>query len=181
MKSCTAALLYLLTADAARCQQGESPEHSSRGCLVVELLNPAGWSIPGLANATTKISSANVKEEGVPGDVTVDVLEPTNPDSSVTLVHCLPNQPGRLEVRSQPVRVKAIWRFKRNSRPFAYKVNVGLTGGNGVALGAAEVLLFYDPDGSGQFTVQRDFAGAQPLVVPAWVVGTQVPSRRDVR
>jgi hypothetical protein len=170
MKSCAlVVVLYLLTANVAGCQEA-SAEPRTKGCGFIELLNRDGWAIPGLANSTTKISGAKVKEEGLPSDVTVDVLEPSNPDSSVTDVLCFADQPARLEVRNQSVRVMELWRFKRNGRVFAYRVNAGLTAG-GVGLGSAEVLLFYDPDGSGKFTVQRGIAGARALFVPAWVVG----------
>jgi hypothetical protein len=167
-------LLSLLTANVTCCQE-EPPGLRTNGCGFIELLNRSGWAIPAVANATTKISGAKVKQEGLPDDVTVDVLEPRNPDGFITLVRCFPDQPGRLEVRNQPVRVKEIWRFKRNGRIFAYKVNAELTAENGVTLGSAEVLLFYDPDGSGQFKLQRDVAGAKPLFVPAWVVGARTP------
>src|SRR3977135_68841 len=75
-------------------------------CLVLELLNYAGWAIPGLDNAMTKVTDAKVKMEGIPEGVFVDILEPRNPDAVVTLVKCVNDQLGRLEVRNQPIRVK---------------------------------------------------------------------------
>jgi hypothetical protein len=146
-----------------------SRESSSPPC-VPELLNRAGWTIPGLDNASTKLAGVRLQLEGAPDDVFTDSLEPKDPTSEVVLVRCVPGQPGRFEVRNQRVRVKELLRFKRHGRVFAFRVNLWLEASNGEALGAAEVLLFYDPDGSGRFTVQRDVAGLRSfIVVPAWV------------
>ena len=84
-----------------------------RSCLVLELLNQVGWPIPGLDSAMTKVADARVKMDGVPEGVLVDILEPRNPDAVVTLVKCVNDQLGRLEVRNQPIRVKELLRFKR--------------------------------------------------------------------
>jgi hypothetical protein len=127
-----------------------------------------GWLVPGLDNASAKVADARVKMEGVPEDTRMDVLESRKPKGTVTLVSCSA-QPGRLEVRSQQIRVLELWRFKRNGRIFAYRVNAGLSAGD-VALGAAVELLFYDPDGSGQFTIQRYIDDRKPwLIIPSWV------------
>jgi hypothetical protein len=148
----------------------------ARSCLVLELLNQVGWAIPALDRAVPKVVDAKVKMPGIPEDVFVDILEPGNHDAVVTLVRCVSDQPGRVEVRNQPIRVKELLRFKKYGRVFAYRINAGLIGGNGVALGTAEVLLFYDPDGSGRFTIQRDVAGALiPIIVPAWVQELRAP------
>jgi hypothetical protein len=160
-----AAMMVILGALTIR--TGTAETHS---CLVLELLSQVGWVVPGLDGSSTKIADVRVKMAGVPEDVAVDVLTPGNADAAVTLVKCINDQAGRLEVRNQPIHVNELLRFKKAGRVFAYKINAGLTGGNGVALGAAEVLLFYDPDGSGRFTIQRDVAGAKfPVIVPAWV------------
>jgi hypothetical protein len=128
-----------------------------------------GWLVPGLNDASTKVLDARVKMEGVPDDTRMDVLESRKPKGTVTLVSCPANQLGRLEVRSQEIRVLELWRFKRNGRIFAYRVNAGLSAGD-IALGAAVELLFYDPDGSGQFTIQRYIDDRKPwLIIPNWV------------
>jgi hypothetical protein len=98
--------------------------------------------------------SVKVKQDGIPDDITIDILDPSKPEGEVLLVRCMPRQPGRLEIRNQPLRVREIWSLKRRDRTFGFKINAALTGRNGVVLAAAEVLLFYDPDGSGQLTVQ---------------------------
>jgi len=147
----------------------------NNGCSIQELFNARGWTVPGLADAKTKVSGAKVKQDGIASDITIDILEPTRAEGSITLVTCLPEHPGRVEVRTQPVTVTNIWALKRYGRTFAFRMNAGLSGGNGVALGTAEVLLFYDPDGSGKFTVQRDVAGVQPLFVPEWVSALRSP------
>jgi hypothetical protein len=146
-----------------------SPQDGTPTCNP-ELLNRSGWRIPGLYNATTKTSGARLQTDGVPNDIMVDILKPRVSSGVVTLVKCVNGQSGRFEVRNQRVRVIELLRFKKHGHVFAYRANLGLEGPNGQAIGSAEVLLFYDPDGSGRFTVQRDVAGARPfIVIPDWV------------
>jgi len=169
-----ALILSFIVAPAAPCQQ-EARGGKADECTNKELFNGKGWTVPGLVDARVKIVGAKVKQDGIPDDITIDVLEPSKADGEVMLVRCMPGSPGRLEVRSQPVTVREIWRLKRKDRTFGFKINAALTGGNGVALGASEVLLFYDPDGFGQFKVQRDVAGPQPLFIPEWVKAMRNP------
>jgi hypothetical protein len=43
-----------------------------------------------LAEARVKILNVNVKQDGIPDDITLDVLEPNKAAGEVILVRCMP-------------------------------------------------------------------------------------------
>jgi hypothetical protein len=81
---------------------------------------------------------------------------------------------GRLEIQDQPVDVRKVARYAINGHVFAYLINAQLVTitdkKERILVASEEQLYYYDPDGSGQFTVMR-FADEMQFkpVIPDWV------------
>jgi hypothetical protein len=145
-------------------------------CGIRALYKRDGWAIPGLAGAVTVKHSVPTEQ----GDsVLVEILKPNVSAASITIVLCASDEPGRVEIRDQAVDVLELRRYSVLGRVFAYRVNaehVSVEGKTRVALGAAEVLMYYDTDGAGLFKL-REYGSSIPyrLRVPDWV---RAPSGR---
>lgn len=142
-------------------------------CSFKELFNRSGWDIPGLKGAVLKVH-AHYKSEGIPENVFMDILEPRIPEATITFAGPASGQPDRLYIVKRPVDVTKIERFMTNGHTFGYRIT-GVDAGydenhKRTHLGSVEIVYYYDPDGSGTFSVQRD---ASPLlfkiIVPDWV------------
>jgi hypothetical protein len=137
-------------------------------CCVRELYKPEGWNIPGLAGAVTRSQSTEQD-----GRILVETMKPGAPAASIMVVACASDTPGRLEIHEQTVDVQELRRYSAHGRVFAYRVNAGhvsISGRTRIALGAAEVLMYYDTDGGGLFKL-REYGSSVPygLRVPDWV------------
>jgi hypothetical protein len=152
-------------------------QSAARGSCGSELFNRDGWEIPGLKRSVAERSGLRVTGEGIPAGVVADKLKPKSPEALLTIVFCQPDHPGRIEVRKQPVDVQEVWRYSLNGRVFAYRVVAGWVGIDGrkrYGIGTAEMLVFYDEDGSGRFSIQRNAATVPfKLDIPAWVVSAR--------
>jgi hypothetical protein len=140
-------------------------------CNIVELYNPEGWAVPGLSNATVTKQVRNKTRDDQ--EVSVDVLQPRNRVARLPLVSFIASHPGRLEVREQPIDVIEIRRYSIRGNVFAYRLSAGqvsIEGHRRVPIAAAEIVMYYDMDGSGRFTI-REYASKVPyaLKVPDWV------------
>lgn len=81
--------------------------------------------------------------------------------------------PGRIELRKQPINVMEIRRYSIKGKIFAYRVSaeqVIAEAKHRIAIASAEVVMFYDIDGNGRFTI-REYATKIPykLKVPHWI------------
>lgn len=80
---------------------------------------------------------------------------------------------AQLNVRS--VDVTSIERFTINNHVFGYRVTGVIAGfdnhGRRIHAGSVEIVYYYDPDGSGKFTVMNYDASslAFRIIVPDWV------------
>jgi hypothetical protein len=152
-------------------QSGEQSQRVS-SCRFKEIVDPRGWTIPGLSKTKTKLAHARYTSEGTPPDVFVDLLQPISPANSVFLVSR--QSADRLEVRNQPADVSSISCFTMNGHAFGYLVIADLVAisenGKRVGVGTEERLYYYGPDGSGTFAVMR-YAGELlfKIIVPDWV------------
>jgi hypothetical protein len=143
---------------------------SQSPCGIRQLVKRDGWDIPGLAGASV-VSNGSPPQ---PGDrISVAILRPGATASSVLTVSCVPDEPGRVEVREQAIKVLELRKYSVLGRVFAYRVNaedVSIEGGVDVALGAAEVLMYYDVHGTGVFEL-REYGSRVPyrVFLPDWV------------
>jgi hypothetical protein len=137
-------------------------------CGFPEIYKEAGWTIPGLADAKVKMKG-NVKMKGdltnLPG-VTVTVLEPAEPETTITQIGCARNNPARLEIVEAPISVLDLRSYEYKGRVFAYRLSYNIQHyyeGTRTASGADSAVFFYDLEGSGKFTVRK---GAEPIHLP---------------
>jgi len=138
-------------------------------CDIREAYMESGWTIPGLPEAT--VESRHLTGQG--DAILVETLRPRESAASVTIVSCVPLKPGRIEIRDQAVNVLELRRYSVLGHVFAYGVDAehaSVEGERRVALGATEVLMYYDLDGSGRFRL-REYGSKIPykLRIPDWV------------
>lgn len=157
----------------------QAPEvQTARSCSFKELFNRSGWEIPGLKGAVSKLHGP-YKSEGIPENVFIEILEPQTHESSITFAGPDSGQPDRLDIVNRSVNVLKIERFMMNGHVFGYRVTAEIAGYDKdhkrLHFGSVDIVYYYDPDGSGVFSVQRD-AGALSfkIIVPDWV--KQAPS-----
>lgn len=141
-------------------------------CQIQEVLNRKGWDIPGLSKTVTRTAHARYPAEGIE-NVFVDILESKATDSSVTLAIRYSNSNSRVEIVAKPVDVIQIQRFQIDNQVFGYLVTavpVGIANdGHRIRAASEELLYYYDPDGSGRFTVMRYASEIFfKIVVPDW-------------
>jgi hypothetical protein len=98
--------------------------------------------------------------EGIPKDVFVDILE-SKAEAAMTFVGLESCQRATLRVRA--MEVTEIERFVLNGHVFGYLVKGTLIGfdaqGRKIHFGSEERAYYYDPKGSGKFSVMRYGAG----------------------
>jgi len=149
---------------------------------VIEAFNPTGWTVPGIAETETKTPRAEWGGTTSPTltkseKVYLAILKSKAREGSFALVSCMEEKSAQARVRQQEVDIDYdIWRFEMNGTVFAYRVIGGWASGRGserVRIGTATTLLFYDPDGCGQFKMMRysDSDRSFELIVPDWVRG----------
>jgi len=148
-----------------------SAQSADSQCHVREVFNRKGWNIPGLSKTKTRTSHARYSQADY-DSVFVDILESQAQEDSVTFVWC-GDRTDRMEIAIRPVEIKEIQRFTSNDRVFGYLVTavpIGKGTNGEVAHAASEDhLYFYDPDGSGKFTLMR-YAGEMffKITIPNW-------------
>ncbi len=140
-------------------------------CNIIELYNREGWEIPGIRNVRLKERITNITADNE--EVSVEVLQPIDRVAWLPLISYVPKYPGRIELREQPINVIEIRRYSIKERIFAYRVSaeqVAAEGKRRIAIASAEVVMFYDIDGNGRFTI-REYATNIPykLKVPHWI------------
>jgi hypothetical protein len=128
--------------------------------------------IPGISKSVVKTHGPYVGQ-GIPENVVVDVLESQAPQGSMMFVRLLSGERAQLYIRS--VDVTLIQRFTMNGHVFGYLIE-GIVAdfdeqGRRIHFGSAERAYYYDPDGTGKFTVMRDVGGEMnfKIIVPKWV------------
>jgi hypothetical protein len=159
--------LFLMT-PAKVAQSQAAPQ-----CEIKELFNRRGWRIPGLSSAKRAEAPHRYKtDEGQ--DLSLDVLKPVSPADSVILAFGVAGPVGRLEIQDQAADILKIARYTISGHVFAYLVSAQLVTitdkKERIGVASEEQLYYYDPDGSGQFTVMR-FADEMQFkpVIPDWV------------
>ncbi len=141
-------------------------------CLIRELLNPNGWDIPGLSKAVVK-THGHYTSQGVPENVFVDGMEPTVPEATLMFVGLKSCEVAQLNLRS--IDVTKVERFTMNGRIFGYRILGTIATldehGRRIHFGSQESVYYYDPDGSGKFSVMHYDTGELifKIIVPDWV------------
>jgi len=162
--------LFFLVGVPPAAQETPKPDASPKTCSFSEVYRDEGWLIPGLKGATPNTRG---RLQQIPG-VFVTTLSPTDKgDLTITEPRCSRDHEGRLEMRDQPMRIKILWAFDFNGKPFAYRLQYGkeaIENGRRYSVGAARDIMFYDIDGSGKFTLYSDFGPT--IAVPDWASGT---------
>jgi len=130
-----------------------------------EVYNPTGWTIPGLDQASSRTPGIPYSVNGARWtnaadfkDVRVATFNPKRASGALTFVSCVAGEPGRVQIKNQEINVEKITRYSKFGRVFAYEVwggCVAIEEGHRVPLGCAVQVLFYDPDGTGKFSVIR--------------------------
>ncbi|HLY27853.1 MAG TPA: hypothetical protein VKQ72_16015 [Aggregatilineales bacterium] len=141
-------------------------------CQVKELFKPLGWEIPGLSKAKAKTHGHYISE-GIPENVLIDVFEVDAAQASLIFVGLKSCEMAQLNERS--VDVSKIERFTMNGHIFGYRVTGTVAGfdkqGRRIHYGSEERVYYYDPNGSGKFSVMHYDNGELifKIVVPDWV------------
>jgi len=166
-------LLVLIAISSPLMAQAASEPAGSHSCQIQEVFKADGWDIPGLGSTAVKLERGRF-DAGTEDEIFVTMLESKSPEASITTLSCSRGAAGRITYRDQPVDVREIWRFEKNGHAFAYKVTttwMGVEGKSRYPLGTAMTLLFYDPDGTGRFSVMRysDVDFPFKLIIPDWV------------
>jgi len=165
---------------------------SDRGemlCQFSEIYRPEGWKIPGRSGAAPMGNrfALSVSPGGAIPGVFVTKMKGGRSLSTLLLPKCSQDSPGRLIIRSTPVRVLEMSKVDYQGKVFAFIVQYEpQTVESGVVtrtLGFGQV-VFLDTDGSGSFQVMRyDDRGlflASPEI-PGWakrVSQVQPPNNR---
>jgi hypothetical protein len=97
---------------------------------------------------------------------------------NLTLVFCTQEAPGGLTVQTRPVEALQLWRADMEGKIFAYEVVAGyITApdelGGHRSIGTSLDVVFYDPDGSGQFRMMKHSAHQFAFDTPPWLNGQQ--------
>jgi hypothetical protein len=161
-------LIYCLVSSSLT----QSSSVQAEQCRVKELLNYQGWEIPGLAAATVKLH-ARYKSEGVPDNVFIDLMESQAPLVRLTFVGLKSCETAVISFRS--IEVNRIERFIMNGHVFGYRVTGTIASvdnqGHRTLAGSDEIVYYYDPDGSGKFSVMRYDSSELTfkIIIPDWV------------
>ena len=165
-------MIALLSCFLAPLLGAQSGMEVQQPCRIKELLNNRGWKIPGLSRSTV-ITHGRYKSEGVPDDVFIDTMESQAPAGAFTYVFLSSCDVAVLQSRS--IDVTKIERFSMHERVFGYRITGVIAGfdekGKRIHFGTQETVYFYDPTGSGKFTIMRYDTGELifKIVVPDWV------------
>lgn len=150
--------------------QESDEKNAPAPCIYSELYKTEGWKIPGLKGARKKSGRAAVPNK--PG-VYMTELEPTDRASTIEVFRCSQVHAGRLEVESIDIGIAYLYSFDVGGRVFAYSLTYGIDvaeNGQSMPIGAVWLVMFYDPDGSGRFTLRRGEKGRfVPDLIPDWV------------
>jgi len=150
---------------------GQSPTvHDEESCGFSEVYKASGWVVPGLNGASVKTRRVAILR--LPG-VFGTTLKPRNAALTAAIVRCSQSRKGRLEIAEESINVEQIEKFDLRGRPFMYRVfftREAIEHGKRYDVGASSGLCFYDPDGSGRFTVMRfDYFSPIADSLPDWV------------
>ncbi len=143
---------------------------ADKRCDFAEVFRYEGWRIPGLRGATPKGNRVDLARFH---GVFATELNAGKSDLNLVAPEFVDNTPGRLAVRTWPVRVIELWRFDFNGRVFAYAADYeSQSMVDGVPHQSMRLVsvLFYDVDGSGLFKIMKyDSLGPiHSLDVPEW-------------
>jgi hypothetical protein len=142
-------------------------------CSYSELYRKDGWMVPGLKGAKIKVKRMAVEDS--PG-MSMMVLEPTEPEPTITVFRCSRDHVGRMEIDEIPIGIITLWAFDFGGRTFAYRLSYGIDtieNGQRMPTGSAANVMFYDLDGSGRFVLRKSAGGPSdsvaPAPIPEWV------------
>ena len=143
---------------------------ADKRCDFSEIFRYEGWKIPGLKGATPKGNRVDLARFH---GVFATELNAGKSDLILVAPECVDNTPGRLAVRTWPVRVLELWRFDFNGKVFAYAADYepqSIVDGIPHQTLKLVSVLFYDVDGSGLFKIMKyDSPGPiHSLEVPEW-------------
>src|ERR1700730_4695786 len=130
--------------EGAYCQQ-PAEKVPPPTCSFSELYRKDGWVIPGLDGATKKERVAIPDRAGV----YKTTLEPTKRASTIRVFRCSQEHGGRLEIEDISMGIEYLSSFDVGGRVFAYSLSYGVDG-----IAASWLVMFYDLDGSGRFTLR---------------------------
>jgi hypothetical protein len=175
--------LLVLICGELFCQPSPKGADSST-CVFAEIYDAAGWRIPGVAGSQeATVERTEPELPGVPrsekpiarvalpamSGVFVTEMKPGQSDLELALPYCSLSDLGRLVVgETKPITVHHLWKFDLSGKVFAYGLEyVVRTNPPSLAFGQ---VLFYDPDGTGTFTVAKRPKPFlfRSLEVPAW-------------
>ena len=139
-------------------------------CSFSEVLRSGGWIVPGLSGA--KVLQQRSPLTNMPG-VFLTKLEPLNSEATLTEILCANDQAGRLEIGDEPIKILHLWSFDFGGAVFAYRLEYGnerIRDGIRHELMSASVVMFYDLDGSGRFTLaRRPESMGSPWFMPGFI------------
>ncbi len=165
-----------LCALSAYPQESDS-KNAASPCSISEIRRSEGWTVPGLAGSTVETRRAAVSN--IQG-VFVTMLKPPNVESNLTEAQCSDKDPGNIEIiEDSLIKIYALWKFDFGGRVFAYRVEYApetLFRGKRDELATMRTVFFFDPDGSGKFSVLKyqkwvrepKFTWYLPESVPNW-------------
>ncbi len=133
-------------------------------CRCDTVFRTGGWSVPGVQNPKARVSAS-----AGTSPYRTDAIVPRPRTVWVDKVMCVPGE-GRIELRRDKVEVSLLWRYTVRGRPYAYQMALSpLDPASGRHTGSYYVHYYYDPDGSGAFSMLVDITSIPPsLFVPSW-------------
>src|SRR2546422_8133769 len=157
--------------------EGQVVPTSGGSCQVKELFKEEGWEIPGLSRTVLR-SHGRYTSEGIPDNVFVDILESQAPQASLMFVG-QSSEASRMEISIRSIDVTKIERFEMNGNVFGYRITGVIAAfddsGRRIHFGSEEHAYYYDPVGSGKFSVMHYDVGEVifKIVVPEWAKQTK--------
>jgi len=165
-------ILIVLGAGSAFSQEPSNGD-SKVNCSFSEAFRKDGWTVPGVRGA--KVVRQRSALTNMPG-VFMAMLEPAEAETNLTDIHCLGGQSGRLEIGDIPIKILKLWSFDYGGAIFAYRLEYAdeaIQDGERGELGSESVVMFYDIDGSGRFTLMahpkiKGTSWFMPTFIPDW-------------
>jgi hypothetical protein len=138
-------------------------------CRVAEAYRATGWSIPGIGDDPPRLELVRGPETD---GITWHEVKKHKTRATATEFGRTEGHPERISIDENPRDVLAVQRLSAKGVVFAYLVNLGdavIEHGKWVSIGSASVVLYYDANGSGRFSVMRYHDLFAKIPVPGWV------------
>jgi hypothetical protein len=113
------------------------------------------------------------------------MLKPANVESNLSRWQCSEKAPDSIEIiENAPIRIYALWKFDFEGRVFAYRVQYApesMFRGKRVEMASMTSVFFFDPDGSGKFSLLKYQNGCGNRNLPSFCQNPSQIGLREMR